>query len=97
MQATAHGFSLLKLFPAETSGGVEHLRALAAPFPNVRFMPTGGVDGSNASEYLALPNTLCVGGSWLVPRDLVRNCDWQVLELHVARSLSKLGAAVGDS
>jgi 2-dehydro-3-deoxyphosphogluconate aldolase/(4S)-4-hydroxy-2-oxoglutarate aldolase len=59
------GLDRFKFFPAETSGGIAALKALSAPFGNVRFCPTGGIRGDNAAEWLALPSVLCVGGSWL--------------------------------
>ena len=70
------GFSIQKFFPAEASGGVPALKAIGAPMPQVRFCPTGGVSLKNASEYLALPNTICVGGSWVAPKDAVVDHDW---------------------
>jgi len=71
------GFSIQKFFPAEASGGVPALKAIGAPMPQVRFCPTGGVSLKNASEYLALPNTICVGGSWVAPKDAVVDHDWE--------------------
>jgi 2-dehydro-3-deoxyphosphogluconate aldolase/(4S)-4-hydroxy-2-oxoglutarate aldolase len=70
------GFSLFKLFPANVAGGPGALKAYASPFPQARFCPTGGVGAANAAEYLALPNVLCVGGSWIAPPDAVRAGDW---------------------
>jgi 2-dehydro-3-deoxyphosphogluconate aldolase / (4S)-4-hydroxy-2-oxoglutarate aldolase len=70
------GYDQMKLFPAEAVGGVELLRSLASPLPAARFCPTGGIDAANAKSYLALPNVICVGGSWLVPRDALRDRDW---------------------
>ncbi|HCS27009.1 MAG TPA: keto-deoxy-phosphogluconate aldolase [Spongiibacteraceae bacterium] len=67
MQATNAGFSVLKLFPAEAVGGVTLLKALAGPFPDIKFCPTGGISLKNYQDYLALPNVLCVGGSWVIP------------------------------
>lgn len=70
------GFLLQKFFPAEPAGGIPMLKALAAPIPDVRFCPTGGISLSNASDYLALGNIACVGGSWLTPSALVRAQNW---------------------
>ncbi len=70
------GISTMKFFPAQTSGGVAALRALGAPFPQVRFCPTGGIDLARAAEYLALPNVVCVGGSWMVPGELIARRAW---------------------
>jgi len=61
------GFTAMKLFPAAAVGGAALLKALAGPFPDVIFCPTGGIDAGSAAEYLALPNVACVGGSWVVP------------------------------
>jgi 2-dehydro-3-deoxyphosphogluconate aldolase/(4S)-4-hydroxy-2-oxoglutarate aldolase len=65
------GYRLQKFFPAEANGGIAALRALAAPLPEVRFCPTGGVDQHNAADYLALGAVTCVGGSWFAPADLI--------------------------
>lgn len=74
------GYRLQKFFSAAAVGGVEHLRSLAGPLPGIRFCPTGGIDAANAARYLALPNVVCVGGSWLTPRDLVAAQDWPAIE-----------------
>jgi 2-dehydro-3-deoxyphosphogluconate aldolase/(4S)-4-hydroxy-2-oxoglutarate aldolase len=70
MRGLALGLSSFKFFPAETSGGAPAIKALGGPFPQVRFCPTGGVSPKNLSSYLALPNVICAGGSWMVPPDL---------------------------
>ena len=70
------GFDALKLFPARQAGGIGMLKALAGPFPEVRFCPTGGIGFDSAPEYLALPNVVCVGGSWVTPPDAVASGDW---------------------
>ncbi|MBL8534714.1 MAG: bifunctional 4-hydroxy-2-oxoglutarate aldolase/2-dehydro-3-deoxy-phosphogluconate aldolase [Betaproteobacteria bacterium] len=70
------GFRHLKFFPAEASGGVRFLSSLASVIADLRFCPTGGVTPQNAPSYLALPNVLCVGGSWMIPRDRVAAEDW---------------------
>jgi len=80
MGALALGFQRLKLFPAAQVGGVAAVRALSAPFPEVRFCPTGGVDQRSSLEYLALPQVFAVGGSWMVPPDAVAAGDWQRIE-----------------
>jgi len=74
------GIPLMKFFPAETSGGVAALKALGAPFPQVRFCPTGGIDLQRAASYLALPNVVCIGGSWMVPGDLIAAGDWDPIQ-----------------
>jgi 2-dehydro-3-deoxyphosphogluconate aldolase/(4S)-4-hydroxy-2-oxoglutarate aldolase len=76
MLALAHGFNLVKFFPAEQSGGIKALRALAGPFPDVRFCPTGGVGEANAAAWLAEPNVVAVGGSWLCPAADIRSGNW---------------------
>ena len=65
------GLNTVKFFPAESAGGATAIAALAAPFAGVSFVPTGGINASNLDSYLALPNVIAVGGSWMVPRDLV--------------------------
>lgn len=70
------GYTVQKFFPAEASGGAPALRALASPLPQISFCPTGGVTLDNARTYLGLPNTLCVGGSWVAPSGLVDSGDW---------------------
>ncbi|MFC3626659.1 bifunctional 4-hydroxy-2-oxoglutarate aldolase/2-dehydro-3-deoxy-phosphogluconate aldolase [Vogesella amnigena] len=76
MRAQDEGFDILKLFPAEAVGGIKLLKALAGPLPELRFCPTGGIDASNAANYLALPNVLAVGGSWLTPEAALAAQDW---------------------
>ena len=74
--ARAAGFSELKLFPAQQAGGIGMLKAMAGPFPDVSFCPTGGISVATAPEFLALPNVACIGGSWLTPREAVAAGDW---------------------
>ena len=80
MLALEAGFTFLKFFPAETSGGAAALKALAAPLPDIRFCPTGGLNAQNAGAYLALPNVACVGGAWVAPDDVVEAGDWARIE-----------------
>jgi 2-dehydro-3-deoxyphosphogluconate aldolase / (4S)-4-hydroxy-2-oxoglutarate aldolase len=75
-----HGQQAVKFFPAEASGGTAYLRAVAGPVPDISFCPTGGITPANATEYLALPNVGCVGGSWLTPKALVASGDWAAIE-----------------
>jgi 2-dehydro-3-deoxyphosphogluconate aldolase / (4S)-4-hydroxy-2-oxoglutarate aldolase len=70
------GYRRFKFFPAESSGGIAALRAFAGPFAQVKFCPTGGIDAGKARAYLALPNVITVGGSWMVPPDALANGDW---------------------
>jgi 2-dehydro-3-deoxyphosphogluconate aldolase/(4S)-4-hydroxy-2-oxoglutarate aldolase len=76
MKLADRGFNTLKFFPAEASGGIGWLKSVAAPLPVLRFCPTGGIDMRNASAYLALPNVVCVGGSWVAPKDAVAAGDF---------------------
>lgn len=76
MAALEGGFTELKFFPAQQAGGAPMLKAFHGPFHDVRFCPTGGVSAANAREYLALPNVVCVGGSWLTPADAIKTGDW---------------------
>jgi 2-dehydro-3-deoxyphosphogluconate aldolase/(4S)-4-hydroxy-2-oxoglutarate aldolase len=83
------GFEILKFFPAEASGGAAWLRAVAAPLPHIRFCPTGGIDMSNARDYLALPNVIAVGGSWVVPKEALAAKDFARIKA-LAREASGL-------
>lgn len=85
------GYFVQKFFPAEASGGVPALKAIGAPIPQVGFCPTGGVNLTNARDYLALPNTICVGGSWVAPNDAVTGKNWQKVEM-LAKEAASLGA-----
>ncbi len=76
MSGLKRGHTLFKLFPANIVGGVGALKAFASPFPQANFCPTGGVSLENAPDYLAQPNCVCVGGSWVAPVDAVRAGDW---------------------
>lgn len=77
MAGLALGYERFKLFPANVAGGLEALKAFASPFAQAKFCPTGGVNAKNAADYLALPNVICVGGSWVAPGDAVRAGDWE--------------------
>uniref|UniRef100_UPI0021580B8C bifunctional 4-hydroxy-2-oxoglutarate aldolase/2-dehydro-3-deoxy-phosphogluconate aldolase n=1 Tax=Vibrio jasicida TaxID=766224 RepID=UPI0021580B8C len=76
-QARQQGVRLMKFFPAEAAGGVAMLKALSGPYKDVQFMPTGGVNEGNINQYLALPNTVACGGTWMVPQSLIENQDWE--------------------
>ena len=80
MRLLERGYTVQKFFPAEASGGAPALKSLASPLPQISFCPTGGVSLSNAPTYLGLPNTLCVGGSWVAPADAVDQGDWARIE-----------------
>lgn len=89
MTASADGHSFLKFFPAQQAGGVAMLQALAGPFPDIAFCPTGGISVETAPQFLALPNVRVCGGSWLTPPDAVEGGDWaRITEL--ARQASRL-------
>ena len=76
MAAQADGLQFLKFFPATAAGGIPMLKALAGPFPDVVFCPTGGITAETAAQFLALPNVKVCGGSWLTPQDAVLAADW---------------------
>jgi len=80
MALAERGYLRQKLFPAEPSGGVPLLKSLGEPIPQVRFCPTGGIDAAKAPTYLALKNVVCVGGSWVAPKDAVEAGDWARIE-----------------
>ncbi|MBU0781293.1 bifunctional 4-hydroxy-2-oxoglutarate aldolase/2-dehydro-3-deoxy-phosphogluconate aldolase [Loktanella salsilacus] len=80
MRLLERGYTVQKFFPAEANGGAAALKAIGAPIPQVKFCPTGGVTLKNAPDYLALSNTLCVGGSWVAPKDLMAAGDWAGIE-----------------
>jgi 2-dehydro-3-deoxyphosphogluconate aldolase/(4S)-4-hydroxy-2-oxoglutarate aldolase len=92
MFALEHGYRLQKFFPASYAGGVDLLRAFAGPLPMLRFCPTGGITAGTASKWLAAPNVLCVGGSWLSTPALVRGAQWNAIE-QLAREAAALGGA----
>jgi 2-dehydro-3-deoxyphosphogluconate aldolase / (4S)-4-hydroxy-2-oxoglutarate aldolase len=99
MSLLERGYSLQKFFPAVPAGGVELLRAWSAPLPQIRFCPTGGIrapavnsdgkDPAEATAFLRLPNVICVGGSWLTPKNLLVKEDWPAIEA-LARAASAL-------
>ena len=90
MQAMDHGFNYFKLFPAVAAGGITLLKSLAGPFPEARFCPTGGLNRQNFRDFLALPNVLCCGGSWMVADDLVAGAQWQQIEELAREAMSDL-------
>lgn len=89
MRLLERGYTVQKFFPAEANGGVPALKAIGAPIQQVKFCPTGGVSPKNAEEYLGLSNTLCVGGSWVAPKDAVTSGDWARIE-ELARDAAAL-------
>jgi 2-dehydro-3-deoxyphosphogluconate aldolase/(4S)-4-hydroxy-2-oxoglutarate aldolase len=94
MRLLERGYDAAKFFPAEPNGGVPALKAFAGPLPQMAFCPTGGVSPGNAASYLALPNVLCVGGSWVADPKLVRAGRWDEIEAlaRAARGLKGAGA-----
>lgn len=91
MFALEAGYTFLKFFPAEAAGGVPMLKSLYGPLSQLRFCPTGGIDAAKAPTYLALPNVVCVGGSWVVPKDAVAARDWARIRA-LAEEAVRLGA-----
>ncbi len=79
MALLAKGFQFLKFFPAEVSGGLKALKAFSGPLPAAHFCPTGGIGPGNFADYLALPNVVCVGGSWVAPRSAINSGDWETI------------------
>lgn len=80
MRLLDHGFEFMKFFPAEQAGGASYLNSLASPLPKASFCPTGGVTLEKAAGYLKLDNVVCVGGSWVAPKEAVEKGDWSVIE-----------------
>lgn len=91
MLGYALGYRRFKLFPAEVVGGIGALKALGGPFPGVRFCPTGGVNASNAAQYLKLPNVMCVGGTWMIEASALASGDWASIRQRTAEALAALG------
>ena len=91
MALAGRGFKVLKFFPAEASGGVGWLKSVAAPLPDLKFCPTGGIDGKNIATYLGCPNVLAVGGSWVAPKDAMASGDFARVT-QLAREASALRA-----
>ena len=80
MNLASHGFKFLKFFPAEAAGGAPMLKSIGGPLPQVKFCPTGGISLATAPKYLALNNVVCVGGTWMLDKELIANKDWQAIE-----------------
>ncbi len=89
-QAMALGLDTVKVFPAEAIGGLKLIQAMAAPYGNLRFMPTGGINENNMLEYLACPHVLCCGGSWMVPGEAVREKNWQRITDLTCSAVSRM-------
>ena len=91
MMGYALGYRRFKLFPAEVSGGVAAFKAIGGPFGDVRFCPTGGVGPANIKSYMAQPNVMCVGGSWMLDSSWIKNGDWARIQECTAEALQLLG------
>ena len=89
MRLLEQGFIFQKFFPAEAAGGALALGSIAGPLPQIKFCPTGGITPENVKSYLALPNTLCVGGSWIAPKALVDSGSWEKIT-QIARHAADL-------
>ena len=85
------GLDVVKFFPAEASGGIEYLKAISAPFPNLKFIPTGGIDESNLLPYLQHPKVLAVGGSWMVKPALIAGKQFGEITRLTAQAIQKRG------
>ena len=92
LRAMEFGYAALKFFPAEAVGGTPALQALSGPFPNVNFMPTGGVTPDNVANYFQLENVCAVGGSWLTPRELLMGQQWEALYQSAVDSVAQVTA-----
>lgn len=92
MQGMALGYRRFKLFPAAVVGGVDFLKAIGGPISELKFCPTGGIKPTNAADYLALDNVMCVGGTWLTPAEAVQQGNWQAIE-----ELAKQACALASS
>ncbi len=90
MRLLERGYTMLKFFPAEASGGAAAIKAIGAPIPQVKFCPTGGVSPTNAADYLGLSNVVCAGGSWVAPKDKVMAGDWAGITA-LAKAAAQLG------
>lgn len=88
MTGLDHGYDHFKFFPAESSGGPGAIKSIGGPFPDVRFCPTGGISMNNVKNYLALPNVMCCGGSWLVTNEIIANKDWSQITKLAKESLA---------
>ncbi len=89
MKLASQGFKFLKFFPAEAAGGTAMLKSIGGPLPQVTFCPTGGISLETAPNYLALSNVICVGGTWMLDKQLIENKDWQAIEA-LARQASEV-------
>ena len=96
MLGQEYGYRAFKFFPAEASGGIPALKALAGPFGDVVFCPTGGIGLHNLADYLRLPSVACVGGSWLTPLDLQGQGDWQAITQRTEEAVAAARGATQE-
>ncbi len=89
MGLAEEGITTLKFFPAQQAGGAAYLKAISSPLPHITFCPTGGINADNAQDYLKLPNVVCVGGSWVAPKNLIMNSEWAAIT-KLAKAASQL-------
>jgi 2-dehydro-3-deoxyphosphogluconate aldolase/(4S)-4-hydroxy-2-oxoglutarate aldolase len=92
MALLERGYSVQKFFPAEQAGGAAYVKSIGSPIPQVSFCPTGGISLKIAPDYLSLKNILCVGGSWVAPKDAMARGDWAGVET-LAREAAALPRA----
>ena len=92
-QAVKRGMKVVKFFPAEQAGGVAMIKAMAAPYNTVKFMPTGGISANNLKEYLEYDKILCCGGSWMVKGDMIRNGEFGKIK-ELTEEAVKLAASI---
>lgn len=90
MLALEFGFKNLKFFPAQAAGGINMLKSFSAPFQEIKFCPTGGISLDNMNDYLKLDNVLCVGGSWLTPKELILDKKWNQITQIAKQSLGQI-------
>lgn len=91
ISAINEGYTTMKFFPAVQAGGLPMLKAFHGPFPEIRFCPTGGINVDSAPEFLAQPNVVCVGGSWLAPKSAVQSRDWATITRLASESMALRG------
>jgi 2-dehydro-3-deoxyphosphogluconate aldolase / (4S)-4-hydroxy-2-oxoglutarate aldolase len=91
MTGMARGYSHFKFFPAEAAGGVKMVQAIAGPFPQITFCPTGGITLANYRNYLALKNVACIGGSWVAPQEAMDHGDWTRITALAREAVEKSG------
>lgn len=94
--AQSMGLSTLKFFPAQTMGGPSALRAISGPFPDLRFIPTGGISLENLGDYLALPNVIACGGSWMVKRSMLEQRDFQGIQDAASQAIGSIQSTSGE-